>query len=121
MTMTDCQTTTSRSAERTKKIRELNDGFRATGIGGRINVTGGIGELGLAERGAIFTAVATFADFNPGNDPHGEHDCASLEVNGRQIIWKIDYYDPSYLYHSEDEADPAVTRRVLVIMLAEEY
>jgi hypothetical protein len=106
---------------RTARIRDLNDRFRATGIGGKIAITAGVGELGLAERGSILTAVANFADFNPGNDPHGEHDCASLEVNGRRIIWKIDYYDPTYLYHSDDPANPEVTRRVLVIMLAEEY
>jgi hypothetical protein len=81
---------------------------------------------GLAAQGdekvlEVSRAVATFADFNSNNDPHAEHDCASLEVGGLSIIWKIDYYDLDLKYHSPDEADPSVTTRVMTVMLAEEY
>ena len=65
--------------------------------------------------------MRTFDDFSEDNDPWGEHDFGSFEHNGRTINWKIDYYDLALRFHSPDAADPAVTRRVLTIMLAEEY
>jgi hypothetical protein len=86
-----------------------------------IHMTNGLAALGLAKVNAIFTAIAAFSDFTTDNDPWGEHDCATLTVDGRRIIWKIDYYDRTRTYHSPDPGDPKVTVRVMTVMLAEEY
>jgi Protein of unknown function (DUF3768) len=102
------------------RIRDLNDKLRTTQRGGMVLITDGLAALGQ-EAGAILDAVTGFTNFNPDNDPWGEHDCASLEVNGHRVIWKIDYYDRSRRIHSPDPADPKVTVRVLTVMLASEY
>jgi hypothetical protein len=65
--------------------------------------------------------VTTFDDFTPDNDPYGEHDFGSFEADGHKVFFKIDYYDKALAYGSENPADPAVTERVLTIMLASEY
>ena len=102
-------------------IRELNDRLRTTGRGGMVVLTDGVAALGPETVATIFAAVRRFADFNPDNDPWGEHDCAVLTINGIRVIWKIDYFDRSRRIHSPDPADPKVTVRVLTVMLANEY
>lgn len=69
----------------------------------------------------VIRRVATFSDFTPNNDPHGEHDFGAFELGGRRFFFKLDYYDPTMTYGSDDPTDPAKTTRVLTIMLAEEY
>ena len=103
------------------RIRALNDQLRATGEGGRLVVTRGIAALPAPAITAIFLAVQTFNAFTPDNDPYGEHDFALIEVAGERIMFKIDYYDRDLTGLSPDPADPAVTARVLTIMLASEY
>lgn len=107
--------------DRRARIRELNDELRCHGKSGDIVVTAGIAAVGIDAVRRVLGAVAKFANFNEDNDPHGEHDCATLDVDGLSIIWKIDYYDLDQRFHSPDEADPSVTARVLTIMLASEY
>lgn len=65
--------------------------------------------------------VATFTDFNRANDPYGEHDFGRFELAGRRFFWKIDYYDQTLAFGSDDPSDAEQTTRVLTIMLAEEY
>jgi hypothetical protein len=103
------------------RIRELNDQLRCKAIGGRIVITRGIQALDADDLRSVLLAVARFDDFSEDNDPWGEHDCATLTVDGHRLIFKIDYYDRDLAYHSPDASDPAVTERVMTVMLAEEY
>jgi hypothetical protein len=70
---------------------------------------------------SLMREVASFNAFTEENDPHGEHDFGMFHWGGTKLFWKIDYYDLSYQYLSENPADPAETRRVLTVMLASEY
>ena len=69
----------------------------------------------------VVQTVALFDDFHHANDPYQEHDFGSFEAEGHKVFFKIDYYDRTFTAGSEDPANPAVTERVITIMLAEEY
>ena len=102
-------------------IRTLNDHLRQTGSGGQVLITNSVLAEGLGFSQKAMEAVAQFNSFNDANDPWQEHDCASLVVEGRRVMWKIDYYDRTLTHHSPDPADSKVTCRVLTIMLASDY
>src|SRR3954453_17530902 len=110
-----------RSQEKAARIRQLNDQLRCKALGGRIVITRGIEALGSRAAAHVLAAGARVDNFHEDNDPWGEHDCAVLTVDGRRIIFKIDYYDRDLQWHSPHASDPAVTERVLTIMLSEEY
>ena len=102
------------------RIRELNDRFRRTFIGGRVTLTRGVAddhEVAVQ----LLAAVRTFDAFTDDNDPHGEHDFGAIDHAGIRYFWKIDYYDLQLAGASPDPADPAVTVRVLTVMRADEY
>ena len=69
----------------------------------------------------LLKALADYDSFDEDNDPHGERDFGDLDYAGAELLWKIDYYDTQLKYGSPDPANSDVTRRVLTIMLAEEY
>jgi len=109
------------------RIRDLNDALRRrilmpamVGCKDRIDMTRGIAALGAEAMIKIAIAVAAFDDFTPDNDPFGEHDFGAIDFAGQGIFWKISYYDMDLQYHSDDPADDSITRRVLMIMLADE-
>ena len=65
--------------------------------------------------------IRPFKDFDPDNDPYGEHDFCAVDVQDVRPFGKIDYYDRDIRYGADDPSDPVHTTRVLTIMLAEEY
>lgn len=106
-----------------QRIRDLNDAFRRSGssAGGQWMLTCGVQALGSEFMILAIRAVQEFDGFTPDNDPYGEHDFGSTNLGGQTLFWKIDYYDRTLTYGSDDPSDPAVTRRVITVMLASEY
>ncbi|OJX79953.1 DUF3768 domain-containing protein [Magnetospirillum sp. 64-120] len=107
--------------DRTERIAALNDQLRRDHSYGKVVITRGIQGLGHKAVLEVLAAVAAFSEFTPDNDPYAEHDCAVMNVGGQRIIWKIDTYDTDLNFASDDPANPAVTIRVLTIMLADEW
>ena len=106
---------------KTARIRALNDQLRQNLADGIAVMTPGVAALGAEAVKRIVKTIAVFDDFCHANDPYEEHDFGSFETDGHTIMFKIDYFDESLTYHSPDPADPSVTKRVITIMLAEEY
>ena len=114
----------SEEEENVKQIAKLNDLCRtAMGVAGRLVQTAGISALPPQIQSAIRENVERFRDFTPDNDPHGEHDFGTFNVDGvrEKIFWKIDYYAPDLMGGSRNPEDPRQTVRVLTIMLSSEY
>ncbi len=69
----------------------------------------------------LYRTIAGYDRFSERNDPHGEHDFGDFEFLGERLFFKLDYYHPARDVHSPDPANIELCRRVLTIMLAEEY
>lgn len=112
----------SNTADRATEIRTLNDAFRMRGEGyGSTLLTVGVQALGGAAIAQILNAIRCYDSFSADEDPYNEHDFGVLNWRGTRIFWKIDYYDRSVRYGSEDPTDPKVTHRAMTIMRADEY
>lgn len=121
MTGSEQLRTPGEDEQRAALIRQLNDQFRMRMTGGRVMVTQGAANLANAQLPFLLDRVSRFTAFDRGNDPYCEHDFGAFEWQGETVFWKIDYYDVDLSMGSPDPADPAVTTRVLTIMLAWEY
>ncbi len=124
--------------EQAARIARLNDlARRAMGVACTVVATVGFRSLSDADQSCARELIETFDAFTEDNEPHGERDfgCIYQLGDGRwtterprvredrreRVFWKLDYYDRDLQFASEDAANPAVTRRVLTIMLADEY
>ena len=124
--------------EQTARIARLNDlARRAMGVACTAVATIGFRSLPESDQSQVRELIETYDAFDEDNDPHGEHDfgCVYQLADGRwtterprlrddereRVFWKLDYYDRDLRFGSGDAANPAVTRRVLTIMLADEY
>ncbi|TXN27499.1 DUF3768 domain-containing protein [Methylobacterium sp. WL19] len=109
------------STTRTDRVRALNDAFRRSFAGGHVMLSRGIATLPEERRREAEAVVQSFATFSVADDPYGQHDFGAFDLAGQRCFWKIDTYDRVMVGHSPDPADPAVTVRILTIMLAAEY
>jgi hypothetical protein len=105
----------------TTKIAALNDQARQGKDHCRIMLTRGVLACDPITVAELMIAVEDFDEFTPNNDPYGEHDFGAITLEGITFFWKIDHWDCDLQMQSPDPSDPAVTARVLTIMLAEEY
>lgn len=106
---------------RSALVRAQNDRLRKHGEGGSMLASAGVVARGERYVKDALRAVAAFDAFTPDDDPYGKHDFGSVVVDGRKVLWKVDYYDAKREFGSEDPADPEKTHRVLTICFAEEY
>ncbi len=104
------------SEKQPNPIAAINDQFRQTTTRD-IMITQGVQTF--EDVTGLVQAVRNFNDFNPDNDPYGEHDFGAIEWEQQRTFWKIDYYDQEL----QQWHDPLSTecRRVMTIMLASEY
>src|ERR1700688_3165094 len=98
--------------DRTRRIRMLNDNFRSTFVGGRVVMTQGVDALPLDTKARVILAVQSFSNFTKDNDPHGERDFGSFQIECETYFFKLDYYSLDMEGGSEDPADQNVTTRV---------
>lgn len=130
--------TSATAQEQTARIARLNDQARqAMGVACTAVATVGFRSLPDADQSSVRELIETFDAFDDDNDPHGERNFGTIYqlVCGRwtterppsrddereRVFWKLDYYDRAMRFASEDAANPAITRRVLTIMLSDEY
>lgn len=108
----------------TNKIAELNDNLRKhmwSPGRNKIVLTKGVCSLPLIEQMLLLKKVRDFNEFNKANDVYKEHDFGRVEHNGINYLFKIDYYDTSMEYTSDDPSNSDITTRVLTIMRSDEY
>lgn len=103
------------------RLAILNDQLHRDFSTGQVVITRCIAELGDEVVSRVLKAVSEFSDFNENNDPWGERDAGSFEIDQQQLMWKIDYFDLDLSMYSPDPSNPAVTRRVLTILKNSEY
>ncbi len=120
MTLTLVQ---SPALDRAAQIAALNDACRVNQTGSWL-MTPGVRELvdqDIEARAALIKAIVGFDKFEEDDDPYGERDFGAFDFLKHRVFWKIDYYDRARENGSPDPADPAVTHRVITIMLSNEY
>jgi hypothetical protein len=93
------------------RIIELNDQFRTTFKGGRVQMTRNVYELDDRLRGRALSVMAKYNRF----DDASEHDCGVFIFAGFSFEWRIEYRGKDGIGVSLDPSDPDKTFRVLTL------
>ena len=99
--------------DRRAKIIELNDQFRTTFKGGRMQMTPDVYHLDDRLRGRALSALARYAKFAPDT----EHDWGTFIFAGYAFERRIEYRGADGCGVSPDPADPEQTFRVLTLYI----
>jgi Protein of unknown function (DUF3768) len=94
-----------------KQIVELNDQFRATFAGGRVQVAPSVYDLDARLRGRALYVVSRYNKF----DDDSEHNWGVFTFAGYSFEWQIDYRSKDGIGPSPDPANPEKTFRVLTL------
>ena len=98
-------------AERRARIIELNDQFRTTFKGGRVQMTPSVYDLDARLRGRAVYAMSRYKKF----DDDSEHDSGVFIFAGYSFEWRIEYRDKDGTGTSPDPADPDKIFRALTL------
>jgi Protein of unknown function (DUF3768) len=75
-------------------------------VPGQCVMTAGVAAFEPKVQAGVFQHIRNLKDFEPANDPHGEHDFGAISASGQQLFWKIDCYsDAEMEYGAEDPVD----------------
>ncbi len=96
------------------KIIELNDQFRSTFQGGRVQMTPAVYELDAQLRGRAMCVLSRYRKF----DDDSEHDWGVFIFAGYSFEWRIEYRRKDGTGISADPADALSTFRVLTLSVA---
>ena len=106
-------------------IAQLNDRLRKTMAPcyGKIVMAGSLAQEDPELQVIAARKVRMFDEFTRDNDPHGEHDFGTVQLKGRPVYWKIDYFEKGtgWNFGSEFPEDDSKTDRMLTIMYASDY
>jgi hypothetical protein len=108
--------TPSNCADKRARIIELNDQFRATFKGGRVQMTPGVYDLDARPRGRAAYVMSRYNKF----DDDSEHDWGVFIFAGYSFEWRMEYRDKDGTGVSTDPADPERTFRVLTLYAADD-
>lgn len=108
---------------KSNQIAYLNDKLRVQNEGGRVVIANTVEARELTE--AVMEAVRNFnfLESDKENNPYGENDFGVVEIKGEKFYFKIDYYDKSLKYGSNNPAssDPEICQRVMTVMHSSDY
>lgn len=96
-------------------IRQLNNKFRSTFIGGKVIETISIRTLSSKPKLDIINRIKCYSDFS--KSPDDDYSYGSFIYDRYQIFFKIDYWDVSGRHFSDAPWDEMKTNRVMTIAL----